>query len=70
MRKLALIGTTAIAAAILSAAPISVNWSAENTRKRCWRAPKTDATGIPAALLLSQLRSATVTAAHPRCRIR
>jgi len=29
MRKLALIGTTAIAAAILSAAPISVNWSAE-----------------------------------------
>ena len=28
MRRLALIGTTAIAAAVLSAAPISVNWSA------------------------------------------
>jgi hypothetical protein len=29
MRKLALIGTTAIAAAVLSASPISVKWSAE-----------------------------------------
>ena len=29
MRRFALIGTTAIAAAVLSAAPISVKWSAE-----------------------------------------
>jgi hypothetical protein len=29
MRRLALIGTTAIAAAILSASPISVKWTAE-----------------------------------------
>jgi len=31
MRKLALIGTTAIAAAILSATPISVKWSTERS---------------------------------------
>jgi hypothetical protein len=37
MRKLALIGTTAIAAAVLSATPISVKWSAQNNICAYWR---------------------------------
>jgi hypothetical protein len=31
MRKLVLVGATVVGAAILSASPISVKWSAENT---------------------------------------